>query len=476
MTDQPSDGLAAFQELLTGEGAPGNPNRWVTLTDALVGPELGPVLRRCAVPHEFDLRLLGHIGGFGPAEAEQHFREFSELSSMQFNGNALGVHEVWRRPLWKWWLRDEQRQEFVTLSESLFEWFGAMAAGSEIDERRQMFHLVGCRQEDGMRMFEGLCRRARTRHKFSECSLLIRLVNEYLPVLPARERAVITYHDGKLASDMRDWDRAIELFDSVVKEPEAETDLQVYALIREGHALRSLGRTEEALRLLEQARDRSSDAASAKQAFRALYELGEVYRNLGQVDLADRTLRAALERASTAGEDADVAGVLNSLGTVQLRLRDTKGAVESFQASLEELERRGDVMRPGAVLNNLALAQIEKLDWAGAEASLSKSLEYQRAAGDKVGEATALLNLSRAQSGQDELALATASAEEAAALFESAEDGRGQARALLAQARLAKREKQVETARRLFDRAMELAAAAGDDTTAARARDERRRL
>jgi tetratricopeptide (TPR) repeat protein len=475
VTDQPSDGLAAFRQLLSGEGTPEGTSRWVELTDALVGPELGLVIRRCAVPHEFDLRLLEHIGGFAPAEAEKHFREFSELSSMQLNGDALSVHERWRRPLWHWWLGDEQHPEFVTLSQSLAEWFGALAGSSDIDERRQMFHLIGCRQEEGIRMFEYLCRRARMRHKFSECDLLIRLVNEYLPVLPARERAVISYHDGKLASDMRNWERAIELFDGVAKEPAAENDLQVNALVREGHALRMLDRTDEALRLLGEARDRSGDAASTKQAFRALYELGEIYRNLGQVDLADRTLRAALDRASTAGEDADVAGVLNSLGTVRYRLRDTKGAIELYNASLKELERRGDVMRPGSVLNNLAVAQMDKLDWAGAEASLSRSLEYQRSAGDQVGQANALLNLSRAQSGQNKLALATESAAQAGALYEAVGEDRGHGRAVLAQARLAKREKQAEIARRLFDRAIELAAAAGDDATAARARDERSR-
>jgi tetratricopeptide (TPR) repeat protein len=475
VTDQPSDGLAAFRQLLSGEGTPEGTSRWEEVTDTLVGPELGPVLRRCAVPHEFDLRLFAHIGGFAPAEAEKHFREFSELSSLQFDGEALSIHERWRRPLWHWWLGDEQHEEFVILSESLAAWFGALASESEIDERRQMFHLIGCRPADGMRMFENLCRRARMRHKFSECSLLIRLANEYLPVLPPCERAVIAYHDGKLASDIRDWDRAIELFDRVVKEPAAETDLQVYALIREGHALRMLDRTDEALHLLEQARDRSSDAASAKAAFRALHELGEIYRNLGQVDLADRTLHAALDRASRAGEDADVAGVLNSLGTVRFRLRDTKGAIELYNASLRELERRGDVMRPGSVLNNLAVAQMEKLDWAGAEVTLARSLEYQRAAGDQVGQANALFNLSRAQSGQNKLALATESAEQAATLYEAVGEDRGQGRAVLAQARLAKREKQVQTARRLFDRAIELAVAAGDDATAARARDERSR-
>ena len=474
MTGPTPDALAAFQQLLEGTGPQGEAERPVVLTDALVGQELGAVLRRCAVPHEFDRRLLEQLGGFSAAEAEQHFQEFCELSIMQFTGDALSVHERWRKPLWSWWLEDEQRAEFVALNESLVEWFGAgaLATGSETDERRQMFHLVGCRQDEGLRMFEELCRRGRHRRSFPECRLLIRLVSEYEPLLSASERAVIDYHDGKLASDLRDWERALGLFHGVAAEPDADTELQVIALVREGHALRELGRADEALAVLEDARRRSTGEAASELAWRALYELGEIYRDLGQADLADRTLREALEQALKAGDRSDVAGVLNSLGTVQRKLRDVDAAIDSFRKSLEELARRGDVVRPGAVFNNLGMAQMDKLEWDAAEASFFASLECKRAAGDQLGQANTLLNLSRAQLAQDKLALAEESAVEAGTLYEAAGDGRGHARALLTQGRLAKRARQTDAARGLFQQAFERAAAAGAADLAGRARDE----
>lgn len=475
MTDPSTDPLAAFRQLIDNATGQDEAGQQVVLTDALLGPELGGVLRRCAVPHDFDRPLLELLGGWDTAEAEQHFLEFSELSIMQFSGDALTVHERWRKPLWAWWLGDEERERFVALNESLTEWFRtkALAGGSETDQRRQMFHLVGCRRSDGVQMFEDLFRRARHRRSFSECSLLIRLVSEYEPVLSASERAVVAYNDGKLASDLRQWERALELFESVAAEPDTADEVQVFALVREGHALRALGRTDEALQVLEDARRRS---AVPRQAWRALYELGELYRDLGEADRAGRALRAALKQASKAGDGADVAGVLNSLGTVQLRLRDTESAVESFRKSLEELERSGDVVRPGAVLNNLGLAQIEQLDWCAAEASFSASLERKQAAGDQFGQAVALLNLSRAQSAQGKFALAQESAAQAGGLFESVGDARGQARAFLARARLAKHEGQAEAARSLFQRAAERATAAGDAGLAGRAREELSRI
>jgi tetratricopeptide (TPR) repeat protein len=325
-------------------------------------------------------------------------------------------------------------------------------------------------------MFEALCRRARYRRSFSECSLLIRLVKEYEPVLPARERAVIAYHDGKLASDLRDWERALGLFRSVATEPAAGTGLQVNALVRQGHALRALDRTAEALDVLQDAQRRSTGEGTADQTWRILYELGEIYRDLGYADRADRTLRAALHEAWKAEDRADIAGLLNSLGTVQLKLRDTDGAIDSFQKSIEQLKRRGDVLRPGAVLNNLGLAQIEKCDWDAAEASFAASLECKRAAGDQLGQANALLNLSRAQSAQDKLALAQESVAQAGTLYEAAGDGRGRARALLAQARLANRARHAEAARSLFQQAIEHATAAGDASILGSARDELARV
>jgi len=471
MTDPTTDALAAFRQLIDNANSQGEAGQPVVLTDALVGPELGVVLRRCGVPHEFDRPLLEVIGGWSTAEAEQHFLEFSELSIMQLAGDSLTVHERWRKPLWAWWLREEEREQFVALNESLTEWFRtkALADGSETDQRRQMFHLVGCRQSEGVQMFEDLFRRARHRRSFSECSLLIRLVNEYEPLLSAGEHAVVAYNEGKLASDLREWQRALDLFETVVDESDADDETRVFALVRRGHALRALGRTDEALGVLEDAQRRS---VSPRQAWRALYELGELYRDLGEADRADRALRAALDEASKAGDGADVAGVLNSLGTVQLRLRDTEKAVDSFRKSLDELERSGDVVRPGAVLNNLGLAQIEQLDWCAAEASFSASLEHKRAAGDQLGQAIALLNLSRAQSAQGKLLLAQESAAQAGDLYKAVDDARGEARAFLVQARLAKRDGQTEAARGLFQQAAERAAAAGDAGIAGRAREE----
>ena len=469
------DPLGGFRQLL--QTATQDPSeRPLLFTDGLLGPRLGALLRRCAVPHEFDRDLLMAISGSDEASTDAVYGQFSELSVIQFTGSALSVHERWRKPLWAWWLAEPQRGEFTQLSALLAGWFEARASSAtpEINLRRRMFHLIGANHDQGMALFDRLYFQARHGRRFSECSLLIRLVREYDPLLGDGDRALLAYQEGKLASDLLEWEPALVHF-RAVREGVASDALRISALIREGHVLRALGRNDAALALLEQARKQiAASPATAHLSWRALQELGEVYRDIGQGDRARATLTAA--RDAAAGDGADMAGILNSLGTVQLRLLDTPAAVLSFRRSLALLERGGDVVRPGGVLNNLGLAQVEQCDWAGAEASFSASLACKRAASDQSGQGTALLNLSRVQVAQDKVDAACTSAREAARLFEAAGDGRGLARALLARARLASRAKQAAEAVDLARQAVDRATLVGDLGLAATAREELARL
>lgn len=439
--------IESLRRLLESASAPAAAEGPVLLTDRLVGPVVGDLLRCCAVPHEFDCALLAWIGGIGPGEAEARYAQLTELSMMQVGRTSLSVHERWRESLWRWWLADAQRGRFVALSERLVEWFTRPASptGEDPAARRRMFHLLGCRRDEGMAEFERLFRTARHRRRFSECSLLLRLVHEYNPVLAQRERALLSYHEGKIAIDTREWERALPKLQAVVGDVQADTHLRINAEVRMGHALRQLQQVDAARAALEHALARiDADPTAERSRWRVFYELGEIERDLGQVDRAAATLSQALARAQEHDDDADVAGVHNSLGTVQLRLRDTDAAAESFQASLEALRRRGDMLRQGTVLNNLGLTQLERCDWAAAAQAFGASLEIKRTAGDLLGQATTLLNLSRAQAAQGDAAGALDSAVEAQALFDRGGDPRGAALARQARERLASRQAGVE--------------------------------
>lgn len=431
--------IDAFRRVLESSRALAGADSPVLLIERLVGPLAADLLRQCAVPHEFDSALLAFIGGLDTEAAEQRYMQFTELSLVQIGETSLSVHERWREPLWRWWLADAQRARFAALSERLVLWFTQPASltGEDPAARRRMFHLLGCRHDEGMAEFDRLFRTARHRRRFSECSLLLRLVAEYSVLLSAEERALLRYHEGKIAIDLRQWEPALPLLRSVANDPLASPRLRVNAEARIGHALRQLQQTDAAQSALMQALARvDSDIAAERSRWRVLYELGEVERDLGQLPDAAETLSRALELANDDGEVADAAGVLNSLGTVQLKLGDIDAAIASFDASLYQLRRRGDALRPGTVLNNLGLARMERCDWAAAETAFAESLQTKRAAGDVLGQATTLLNLGRTQAAQGHSAAALKSAEEAERLFERDGDARGAAVARQARARL----------------------------------------
>jgi tetratricopeptide (TPR) repeat protein len=431
--------IEAFRRLLETARAPETAaDSPVLLTDRLVGPLAGDLLRCCAVPHEFDAALLARIGGLSAEAAEQRYAQFSELSLVQIAETSLSVHERWRQPLWRWWLDDARRERFVALNEMLVAWFTCPASptGEDPAARRRMFHLLGCRHEEGWAEFDRLFRTARHRRRFSECSLLLVLVGEYAPRLSPQERALLRYHEGKIAIDLRRWAAALPLLRSVVDDPDVDPRLRVNAQARLAHALRQSQQADEAQAVLTQALSSAdADPQAARSRWRVLYELGEVQRDLGQIDRAAQTLAGALVSAGQ-DEEADVAGMLNSLGTVQLKLRDFDAAIDSFSASLDRLRRDGDALRPGTVLNNLGLARLERCDWPAAEAAFSESLQSKRAAGDVLGQATTLLNLGRAQAAQGHNAKALTSAEDAERLFAQGGDDRGAAAARQARGRL----------------------------------------
>lgn len=469
MSDDP-ESLAKFRQLLETTTLRPDASSATSLTDTLVGAQDGALLRRCAVPHEFNSALLQRLGGLDAAQAEARYEQFAELSLIQINDDSLTVHERWRQLIWSWWLADARRADFVALSRLLADWFAAMPAsttGEDPAARQHMFHLIGCDAEAGLQLFVEQFRAARHRRRFSECALLLRLVQEYDTLWQPRQRALITYQQGKLASDLRQWEQALPLLRTVAADRNTEPHLRIHALVRAAHALRQTGRTHDALGTMETERDRArNDPVAARSMWRILHELGEIYRDLGRADDAAETLADALAGTAIDAPGADVPGVLNSLGTVQLKLRDTEAAVASFTRCLELLKLGGDGMRSGGVLNNLALAQLERCDWQAAETSLKASLDSKRLAGDLPGLATAWLNLHRTQLAQGRLDDARSSAESAAAAFETVTDARGRARARLAIGKLRRRAGELAQAAALLEAVAAEARAAGDEATA----------
>src|SRR5439155_22459374 len=80
----------------------------------------------------------------------------------------------------------------------------------------------------------GFVGRRREEMRFGQCETLIRLVHEYDSVLSPLEKAIVAYHEGKLAADRRQWSTAEELYNRVLSTPELSAQMRVKTLCRLG--------------------------------------------------------------------------------------------------------------------------------------------------------------------------------------------------------------------------------------------------
>src|SRR5207249_10629346 len=98
----------------------------------------------------------------------------------------------------------------------------------------RMFYVIGASRAEGLTECERLCRQRREEMRLGQCETLIKLVHEYDRVLNPFEKAILAYHEGKLAADRRQWSTAEELYNRVLATEGVSTQLQVKTLCRLG--------------------------------------------------------------------------------------------------------------------------------------------------------------------------------------------------------------------------------------------------
>jgi tetratricopeptide (TPR) repeat protein len=418
--------VADFERLLKDAQAAGTQS---ALFLQLMEPEAAQHFRLCAIPHQFDAQILRVlVPTLDDEQARRRCEEFSRLSAVTPVSESWAVHDKWRRELFAEWLQLDNHLQFQGASHQLASFFHAQAdkasgEAQEIALRRRMYHLLGADQTAGFDEFERMCRRARNYFRLTECAALIRLVHDYDAVLTVDRAGALAYHEGKLASDHRDWKKAEQLFTRLIQQPGAAPPLRARAYVRIGYVLCEQGKHQEAIDAYAKAREiADSDAEAAKITPRILHEVGVAYRDLGDVQRAEQLLRESANRAATQSEWSTYAIAYNSLGCLYLNRHEAQQAISAFQTSLEKLEADKDVLRASQVYNNMGLAHAELGNWQDSESWFLKSLEIKRRSGDVQGQALALNNLSRVYVNLGRLGEAIVPATQAAAYFETVGD------------------------------------------------------
>jgi len=416
-------------ERLIAQLPPTDGHTGVELVLRLLDPVTARYVRLCAIPHYFSPSILAALAPELDLDgAEARCNAIGPLSFVMVRSQELVLHETARKYLFSQWLTGGSTLEFQTANQRMAAYFEQSLAAGNGDHPAEeltahaMFHRIGANPASGFEEFVGLFRQARHDLRLSQGATLIRLVHEYDQILPQELRAKLTYYEGKLASDRRDWKLAEDLLASVVANG-ADPTTKSKSHFRLGFVYaqqRDWTKAIEAYKtVLERARSHKVPEIEVRGV---LTSLAQVYRDRGDLTEAKKLCGRALELASRAGDRNELATIYNTLGTVHLKQGDIAQAVDSFQKSLSALKEIGDRFGPASIYNNLGMVYAEQNEWQQAMHYYQDSLLVTRQAGDTAAQARTLNNLARVNQGLDDCEKAIENYEMAVQLFTDIRD------------------------------------------------------
>ena len=365
-------------------------------------PENGELLRLCAIPHQFDINVLQTLlPDSDKAQAQILYEEFSNLSIIICSQSELTLHDEARLYLFNQWLKPENAAKFTAVSEKLVEYYNKRAddvsgVALEIIRRNQIFHLLGLNQAKGFIEFELFFNHMRYQFRLSECKTLIGLVHEYDSVLESKHAKWLTYHEGKLAIDLRQWSRAEQLFNEILENGELQPELRTKVYNRLGSINEKQRNWDKAMDFYQKALQLARTLANPSNLiYRILHNLGVVYRDSNDLKKAEEFLNESNELADGNNDLPELARGYNSVGTLYHKLGNTQQAIEAYEKCLECLKQNQEKFRTAQVYNNLGMVYTDMCDWQKSEHYFQESLVIKRQAGDTLGQAMTLNNLAR---------------------------------------------------------------------------------
>ncbi len=454
-----SDPVAEFKRLL--EALPeSRRSGGVELLLGQMEPQKARLLRLCAIPHEFDPDILRALAPELDTElARQRCAEFARLAIVIGVAERLALHEEARDHLFHWWLQPQNSDTFAQVNATLVEWFSRQrleAVGEHLEELQdqRMFHLLGCDQASGFAEFEHLFAEARHVFRLSRCTALIRLVEEYRPVLDPGQRLRLDYHAGKLAADRRDLDAAQALLEGVLANPQTPAGLRIKTLTRLGQLAAVRHAWPQAIAHYREALALAADPDLDFPSHGILHDLAAAHRDSNELAEAELILQQAIEEATRADSTSGLAACYNSLGNIQLKRGDLESAIEAYRKCLDYLEGAGQRFRMAQALNNLGMSYVRQNDLEQGERYLRQSLNIKREASDRLGQASTLANLVQVYRRQGRTGEALETSLESITLFDAMHDTYRAGIAYLNLGQLYRDSKRADLARQTYNEAI----------------------
>jgi tetratricopeptide (TPR) repeat protein len=170
--------------------------------------------------------------------------------------------------------------------------------------------------------------------------------------------------------------------------------LTAQALHYQGHALRSLGRQEEALARIQEAERIFSTAHDQVAVARAVHDIANLLRDRGDFEGAREQYERALEVHEDAGNRRGIVLALTNLGGMELQTGNYGKAQTLLQRAVGISREVHDPLGEGRGLSNLGSVLQEQGKLQEAQLSLQEALRRFRSIGNLLGEAGTRMSLS----------------------------------------------------------------------------------
>ncbi|MDQ2864751.1 MAG: tetratricopeptide repeat protein, partial [Candidatus Eremiobacteraeota bacterium] len=154
-----------------------------------------------------------------------------------------------------------------------------------------------------------------------------------------------------------------------------------------------LGRMDDAVRAVEEARALFSSLQDERGLAHATNTLGNIYSSRGDLDEARAHFRTAVELFEHAGDDGAAAMPLANLGIIAMDARAWDEAETQLRESCVRAERTGDARILAWAQGALGELAVTRNDSASARRHYERWVELSRSVGDKASLCTALGHL-----------------------------------------------------------------------------------
>lgn len=189
--------------------------------------------------------------------------------------------------------------------------------------------------------------------------------------------------------------------------PQSKPHPEVQALLDKGTEARAASRHEDALRLFNEALDKSRTLKDTAGEARALMNIGIVYSATGQPQKTLEFYQQALTLRRQVGDKAGEATTLAYIGSVYYRLGQPQDALKFFEQTLRLHRQVGDRTGEASALTNIGVVYNHIGQPQKAREFFEQALPLHRQVGNKAHEANTLVNIGNGYShiGQPQNAL-----------------------------------------------------------------------